>query len=193
MRTAASMSAVLALLSGVLVSPAARAEESWVNEARGIATAVPQRLLAVLTQEIEQGGPAHAVDACQIQAPQMARKASETTGWQVRRVTLRERNPKAVPDAWERAALEDFDRRAAAGESPATLERAERVVENGQPVYRYVRALPVQAVCLNCHGAAERQSPELRERLRTLYPDDKAVGYELGQIRGVVTLRKNAP
>ena len=69
-------------------------------------------------------------------------------------MSLRERNPKAVPDAWERAALEDFDRRAAAGESPATLEKAEVVVENGQKMQRYMRALPTQALCLSCHGPA---------------------------------------
>lgn len=54
----------------------------------------------------------------------MAKAASEQTGWMVKRVSLQNRNPKAVPDAWERAVLEDFDKRAAAGESPTTLEKA---------------------------------------------------------------------
>ena len=39
----------------------------------------------------------------------MAKAASEQSGWTIKRVSLRNRNPKAVPDAWERAALEEFD------------------------------------------------------------------------------------
>ena len=43
----------------------------------------------------------------------MAAAASQNTGWAIRRVSLKNRNPKAVPDAWEQAVLEDFDRRRA--------------------------------------------------------------------------------
>jgi hypothetical protein len=108
----------------------------------------------------------------------------------VRRVSLRNRNPKAVPDAWERAALEEFDRRAAAGESPATLEKAELVVVDGARTYRYMRALPVQPLCLACHGDPAQMSPAVKERLKALYPEDKAVGYAPGQIRGAMTIKK---
>ena len=169
------------------------ADEPWVGEARGVATAIPPKLLAVLKQEIEQGGPEQAIGACNEKAPQMARAASQQTGWQIRRVSLRERNPKAVPDAWERATLEDFDRRAAAGENPATLERAEVVRQDGQPVQRYMRALPTQELCLSCHGDASRFGPGLKERLHTLYPADKATGYSVGQLRGAITLRRVLP
>lgn len=169
------------------------ADASWVGEARGVASAVPPKLLAVLTQELERGGPAHAMAACNEQAPLLARHASQQTGWQVRRVTLRERNPQAVPDAWERATLEDFDRRAAAGEAPATLERAEVVVQNGQPVQRYMRALPVQPLCLSCHGDPAHLAPAVKERLNTLYPADRATGYAVGQLRGAITLQRPAP
>ena len=107
-------------------------------------------------------------------------------------MSLRNRNPRAVPDAWERAALEDFDRRAASGEAPATLEKAEIVTENGKQSYRYMRALPTQPLCLNCHGLPEQLTPAVKERLKTLYPDDKAVGYRPGEIRGAMTIRKPA-
>ena len=120
----------------------------------------------------------------------MARAASEKTGWAIRRVSLKQRNPKAVPDAWELAALQDFDRRAAAGESPATLEKAELVVEGGQSVQRYMRALPTQQLCLQCHGAAADLSPAVTAQLRSVYPADQAVGYRAGEIRGAITLRR---
>ncbi|MBK7616559.1 MAG: DUF3365 domain-containing protein [Vitreoscilla sp.] len=170
------------------------ADEAWVSEARGVATALPPKLLAVLKTEIDQGGLEQAIGACNEKAPQMGKAASEQSGWQVRRVSLRQRNPKAVPDAWESAVLADFDRRAAAGESPATLERAE-VVSNdqGKPQYRYLRALPVQELCTSCHGDAKAMNPGVKAKLATLYPHDQAVGYSPGQIRGAVALKKSVP
>lgn len=170
--------------------PLAAQDAAWVGDARKVATAIPPKLLAVLTEEIGKGGPEGAIGVCRDVAPQMAKTASAETGWAIRRVSLRNRNPRAVPDAWERAVLEDFDRRAAAGEAPATLEKAEIVVVDGKQHYRYMRALPVQPLCLNCHGAPEQLTPAVRQKLKELYPDDKATGYKPGDIRGAMTIRK---
>jgi mono/diheme cytochrome c family protein len=120
----------------------------------------------------------------------MAKAASEQSGWAIRRVSLRNRNPKAVPDAWELAALKDFDQRAAAGETPATLEKFGVVDTASGKEYRYMKALPMQQVCLACHGAADAIAPDVAEKIHTLYPADKATGYSLGDIRGAITIRK---
>jgi len=165
-------------------------EPAWVGEARKVAGSVPPKLLAVLTEEIGKNGPEGAILVCRDKAPQLAKAASDETGWSVRRVSLRNRNPRAVPDGWERAALEDFDRRAASGESATTLEKAEIVTEGGKQSYRYMRALPTQSLCLNCHGSPEQLTPAVLEKLKALYPDDKAVGYRPGDIRGAMTIRK---
>lgn len=181
--------AVLAACTTPVKSP----DMAWVGEARGVANAVPPKLVAVLQEEIARGGPESAIEVCKDKAPAMARAASEQSGWTVRRVSLRNRNPKAVPDAWERAALEDFDRRAAAKEPAAKLERAEVVMENGKPVQRYMRALPTMELCMQCHGAAEKLKPAVVAKLKAMYPDDRATGYAIGDIRGAMTLRRAAP
>jgi hypothetical protein len=193
--------ALCAVLAGLLAAcatpepapPAPAPPPAWVAQASAVAAAVPPNLLAVLQAEIARGGAENAVEACRVTAPQMARTASQQSGWSIRRVSLRNRNPKAVPDAWERAALEDFDRRAAARESPATLQRAETVQENGQSVQRYIRALPTMELCTQCHGTADQLKPAVVERLKALYPDDRATGYRVGELRGAITLRRPVP
>jgi hypothetical protein len=180
------VSIVLALAAASVFADDAK----LLDEARGVAMSVPPRLLAVLQEEIAKGGPEGAIDVCRDKAPQLAKEASEKTGWQVRRVSLKNRNPKAVPDAWEQAALQDFDRRAAAGENPVTLEKGEVVVDGGNKVYRYMKALPVQPLCLNCHGAAENMSPATKAKLAERYPGDLGTGYAVGQIRGAMTIRR---
>lgn len=168
-------------------------EPAWVGAARGISTSVPPKLLAVLMGAIQKSGPADAISVCKDEAPKMARAASEQTGWQVRRVSLGNRNPVAVPDAWERKTLEAFDRSQAAGTDASTLERWEVVTENGQPVRRYMRALPTQPLCVQCHGPADKLGPGVAERLAQLYPNDRGTGYAVGQIRGAMTLRQLVP
>lgn len=191
-----NLGALARMTSGALVAllwmsqPALAEEAAWVTDARGVAAAVPPKLLELLNAEIAKAGPASAVGVCKEKAPQMAKAASEKSGWSIRRVSVRNRNSKAVPDAWELAALEDFDRRMSAGEKPAALEKFDVLETAGVKEYRYMKALPMQQVCLACHGASENLAPEVAERLKALYPADKAVGYSLGQIRGAITIRK---
>jgi len=180
------------VLSAVLIAslPAFADDAAWTVEARKVASEVPPRLLATLSAALDKGGADGAIAVCRDEAPRLAKAASEQSGWSVKRVSLRPRNPKAVPDEWERAALEDFDRRAAAGESPAMLEKAEVVTEGGRSMQRYLRALPTQPLCLACHGAAASLSPAVSAQLRALYPADQAVGYRVGDIRGAMTLAR---
>lgn len=180
------------LLSVALLSSlnASADEAPWLADARKVATSVPPKLLAVLNEEIAKGGPESAIAVCREKAPQLAKAASEQTGWAIRRVSLRNRNPKATPDAWERSVLEEFDRRAAAGENSAALEKAEIVVNGEQKEYRYMKALPVQKLCLACHGEAQMLSSDVTAQLNKLYPEDKGIGYSVGQIRGAMTIRK---
>jgi hypothetical protein len=171
----------------------AAASAPWVADARQVASALPPKLMSVLLPSIEKDGAAGAVQTCNVEAPKLGKQASDASGWSVRRVSLRNRNPKAVPDDWERAVLADFDRRAAAGEKPQTLERADEVMVDGKRTLRYMKALPVADMCLACHGAPAGLAPGVGDKLKALYPDDRATGYKVGDIRGAVTLRKPAP
>ena len=179
-----------ALVAALLSLPILAQDDVLLKDARNVAGAVPLKLLDVLNTQIAKDGPASAVAVCNEKAPQMAKTASEQSGWAIRRVSLRNRNPKAVPDAWELAALKDFDQRTAAGEKPATLEKFGVVDTAGGKEYRYMKALPTQQVCLACHGAADALAPDVTAKIQALYPDDKATGYSIGQIRGAITLRK---
>jgi hypothetical protein len=56
---------------------------------------------------------------------------------------------------------------------------------------RYFKPIVVQELCLTCHGNKESFSPELKTALKEKYPDDKAVDYRPGDLRGMwsVTFR----
>jgi hypothetical protein len=162
-------------------------DEALFAEARKVATTLPPKLLVALQEEIARTGAEGAIPVCKDMAPKMAGEISQQSGWKIKRVSLKARNDaRATPDEWEKAVLEDFDKRAASGESPAKLEKGEKIGDE----YRFVKALPVQALCLGCHGPAERLSPAVKTVLGQHYPNDRATGYSEGQIRGVISVRK---
>jgi hypothetical protein len=60
-------------------------------------------------------------------------------------------------------------------------------------VFRYMKALPIQEACLNCHGDPAAVSADLKAKLAKLYPGDQATGYKLGAIRGALTVKRPLP
>ncbi len=165
-------------------------DAALITETKMTALAIPPKLLQMVQDEIDKGSYHGAIAACNDKAPKMAAAASQNTGWAIRRVSLKNRNPKAVPDAWEQAALEDFDRRRAAGENAAMMEKAEIVTEGDKRTLRYIKALPTQKLCLNCHGSGDQMAAEAKAKLAELYPNDKATGYSEGQVRGALTVKR---
>lgn len=164
------------------------AEDALLLETRAVATAMPPKLMAELQKEMAAGSLVSAIAACRDTAPQMAKEISAKTGWQIRRVSLKNRNPKAVPDAWEKAVLTEFDQRVAAGADAATLEKAEIIDDT----YRYMKALPTQPMCLSCHGNAGEIPADVKTKLRELYPDDRATGYTVGAVRGAISIKRSS-
>lgn len=161
------------------------------EETRKVANDLVAQIRGELTKELEFSGPLRAVIVCKYTVPEISSSLSRKTGWRVTRVALKPRNPAlGAADAWEQKVLLDFERRAERGEKPETLEAGEVVSEPGGRYYRYMKALPLGPVCISCHGAPERLTPNLKALLETEYPHDRATGYSVGQVRGAVTIKR---
>jgi hypothetical protein len=189
MRTAFT---VLSIVFAIVTPAMAQSDiEMETRGARALAGQLLQPLGATLMAELAANGPEGAIGVCKQVAPDIAGSLSRQTGSKVARVSLRTRNAMlGAPDAWEQAVLADFDRKAAAGDKPETLERAEFVDEPAGRYFRYMKAIPVQPMCLACHGAAENIPDGVKQKLALDYPKDRATGYAAGQIRGAVTVKK---
>jgi len=179
------------LLLGAMLPPATA--DDFTIAARATASDLIQRLGAVLKKEMAAGGPEKAIVVCRDVAPGLAGELSRRTGAHVSRVSLKTRNPLlGQPDAWEQRVLAEFDQQAAQGVKPETLERSEFVTEPQGRFFRYMKAIPVQPLCLSCHGTTDSIPDTVKTRLATDYPHDRATGYALGQIRGAVTIKQSA-
>ncbi len=163
----------------------------FVEDARSTALGMQKELAGKLMKEIEAKGPEGAIGVCSTLAPNAALEISRGKGWKVSRVSLKPRNALLGPaDAWEQKVLLDFDARAAKGENPGALEHFEIVDEPAGRQFRYMKALPVAPLCVNCHGPSDKLAPGIRERLAKDYLSDRATGYAPGQIRGAITIKR---
>ena len=159
-----------------------------VEASRAAAKQLFETLRDEMQTAVQSGGPVAGIEVCHDKAQALSRKVSEEKGWQVGRTSLKIRNPKNAPDAWETQVLEEFQKRKAAGESLEDMEKSEVVTDGGKQYFRYMKAIPLGGVCSNCHGPVLK--PEVVEKLDEYYPQDKARGFQVGDLRGAFTIKQ---
>ncbi|CAK8713977.1 HAMP domain-containing protein [Candidatus Electronema halotolerans] len=84
------------------------------------------------------------------------------------------RKEENAPDAFEKEAVSRF-------KADKSLEFVGQY-ENGR--YRYARPLFVEESCLQCHGDPKDAPPTVLEK----YGSEKAFGYKVGQVRGIISV-----
>ncbi|MFW1676715.1 Tll0287-like domain-containing protein [Pontibacter sp. JAM-7] len=177
-------------LSGVVMAePQPVDMPTLQSEAKVLIQSLAANLSAELQQAISTGGLAAGLHVCNLKAQPLTHAVTEGSEWRVGRTSLKLRNPDNAPDSWELKVLQDFQIQAAAGADLMTLAYAEVLVEDdGRRVYRMMKAIPIGEKCLACHGSEVKQ--EVQNTLETLYPQDQARGFAVGDLRGAFSVRK---
>jgi len=156
----------------LLAAPAAGGGEQVATGRELLApfkSALQQALLAGLEQ-----GPVEAISVCRIEAPGIAAGLS-VDGVRVGRSSHKLRNPANAPPTWVAPLLDGYRDR--------PDDREARTVLLGDGMAGYVEPIVVQPLCLACHG--ETLDAAVAEALATHYPSDRAIGYSVGDLRGV--------
>jgi hypothetical protein len=187
MRVARALLLAVVLPGAALASdPAATGDE--------VAGRLFASLMTVLQEKIATEGPVAAISYCRLEAlPLTAQIAEEFPEVQsVRRTALRVRNPANAPDATDRTVLQDWLARwnPAAPSAPVLKEFTK---DDGTREVRYYRPVPVMASCLTCHGHGDDIDAAVRAAITSDYPDDQAVGFEEGDLRGAIVVTFGAP
>jgi hypothetical protein len=165
--------------------------QARVEAAKAAAGDFLRRLGGTMKTEMQAGGPVAAMKVCRDVAPDIANDISLDNGWKVVRVGTRVRNPMlGLADTWEQRVLQDFKKRAAEGEGFDAMTHYEVVDEPAGRSLRFMKAIGVAPQCLICHGGAEQIAEPLRVQLQSLYPYDRAVGYQAGDLRGAVSIKQ---
>lgn len=146
-------------------------------------------LKAELQSAMATDGAVAAIKVCNLRAPDIAAAKGDQHGFRIGRTSQKVRSSANVPDEWEAARLQEFSAAVDDGAAMSTLEIAAVVESDDGPVFRYMKAIPTEDVCLACHG--KELAPEVINILNELYPEDQARGFATGDLRGAFTLTRD--
>ena len=175
------------LLSGCLTQTVDT--QTYLHDAQKTTQAFTQQLGGTLKQQIQSQGIVSAIPFCKEVATTIAQQYS-TDKKTVTRVSTKARNrQQGIPDAWEEKVLQSFLQQQSADPAKANLEYSQITTENNARYYRYAKAIKVQPMCLACHGQKNDISTEVKNALDQYYPNDIARDYQVGDVRGAVSIR----
>jgi uncharacterized protein YktA (UPF0223 family) len=109
---------------------------------------------------------------------EIGKKFYKETGYQLRQVSSKYRNPKNKPDKFEEKALAEFEK----DKNLSEYKGVDNI--DGQKVLRYLIPLHIEEACLKCHSAKETVPKIIQED----YPEDKATDYVFGDLRGAISV-----
>jgi mono/diheme cytochrome c family protein len=133
-----------------------------------------------LLKAIQAGGPEHAVDFCSTRAIALTDSMGRELHAGIKRVSDRNRNPANAVNADELAYIQAARARMEQGEKPLP-----QLQQHGDSAVGYY-PIVMDALCLQCHGSRETDiSPSTWSVLQARYPDDRAYGFALGELRGI--------
>ena len=145
-----------------------RAQQELVLAATG---ALVSELMGELMASLEAGDPSAAIGVCKDKAPAVAANVSGQYGLTLGRTSNKLRNPANTAPHW---AMEYVD---GLVDTPTYV-----VGPNGE----LGALLPIKLVaeCQMCHGPADMIDDEIKTAIAEYYPDDQAVGFVEGDLRG---------
>lgn len=171
-------------LASMLMASCNNRQKVTDEEVREKGAAVSAKLLAALlselTSEMNENGVVGAINYCSLEALPITHQISEEEDVELGRVSHRFRNPLNAANDEELRLIDDYIQLQQAGESlsPVVLE--------GKGTKTFYSPIVLGApLCLSCHGKSTEIDPRVLEVINERYPDDRAVNFELNEVRGM--------
>lgn len=150
------------------------------QQAKKISQEAFAALSGALQKAITEGGVLNAIAVCKTQAMPITNAVGEANQVEVKRIAVRYRNPDNAVNGTEMQLFEDWSTQMARGEEPAAI-----VLHEGENRIWYGAIRLGNPLCLQCHGQPGKDIAEATlAQLRSSYPDDRATGFALGDLRG---------
>ena len=141
-----------------------------------------------LMKAVQEGGVINALDFCNLNAYPLVDSLERKYHANIRRATIKTRNPDDAPDEVENEIIQKYTELLAKGK---TADPDVRKLDDN--LWLYTKPIILDnAMCLNCHGTPGTDiSNENYDHIRKLYPDDKAINYKVGELRGIWSIAFN--
>ncbi len=164
--------------------------EQIKNGLRADAKEFMSSLKSILVKEMQTNGIVAAVSVCSDTAQILTNNYGVKKGLYIKRVSFKNRNPNNLPDEFESKVLKYFEELKSSNTLNEKTEYIDVVEVEGVTSVRYLKPIIMQAPCLSCHGSVENIGDDVKVILKSNYPNDKATGYQIDDLRGAVSIQK---
>lgn len=137
-------------------------------------------LLSHVSGAMKEGGSLHAVEFCSLSASGITDSINTEYNCSISRVTDKNRNPDNGLKSRIDQQLWDYY---LSGNDGSMLH--DTVLVEGQKAIYYKPIITGMPACLQCHGPENEIDPVTYKKITEIYPDDKATGYALNDLRGL--------
>ena len=129
---------------------------------------------------IKKKGTKEAVTFCNERAYALTDSMETVNNAKIKRVSDKPRNQNNKANAVELAHIESFKTMVTSQEEVKPI-----VEEEGNTVHFYL-PITTNSMCLQCHGTPNKElKTDTYKTIKGLYPNDKAIGYDVNQVRGI--------
>lgn len=149
------------------------------TEAKKILGPIKKAFMGELKSGMKEG-PYNAIDSCHLKAPHLI-EHDQGDQYEIGRTSNKIRNPKNKAPKWAQEILAKYEK------STAENPMKPHTFDVGEDKKAYVEPIYVKPLCLNCHGAARGS---VAKKLKKLYPEDGAMGYKVGDFRGLFYIKQ---
>lgn len=133
-----------------------------------------------LMSKIQKEGTVAALEFCNLKAYPLTDSMAISLNAKIKRVSDKPRNPNNKANKNELEYIAIFKRDVLNDKESEPI-----VVQNSEHVNVYY-PIKTNGKCLQCHGNKTAQiEPKTMSRILKLYPNDKAIGYDINQVRGI--------
>jgi hypothetical protein len=152
----------------------------WGEE---ISKEAQEQLMKTLQTAITEHGVPGAVEFCNTKALPILKEVGDQYGVIIRRPSNNYRNPVDRPNKNEEPVLEAYEYNEKKG--IRSEPNIQKVTEGNLLLFTNAITIP-GALCLNCHGEPGKDiNEETLNKINQLYPEDKAQGHKIGDLRGM--------
>lgn len=176
-----------ALLNAQMLTPQDKEYTNIVANGKAATKLLLETLQKNMQEHMKQGGVMGALSFCSNEAYALTEKVNSQLpeGISTKRISMKYRNPANEPQNDEAKILNFFEK----NQNALPEFEVEKVDEH---TYKFYKPLTInKPVCLVCHCDLAT-NPALQKAITQKYPNDKAFGYKMNDLRGavVVTIKR---
>jgi hypothetical protein len=151
--------------------------DSLINLGNEITQATFESLRGELQKALQDGGIENALRYCNVKAVPLTDSLSRLHDVSLVRISNKNRNPDNSASNFETELINRYEEE--------IENRVPQLIKSGNAII-YYKPIIAQAMCLNCHGTpGESLLLDNHSLIKSLYPNDKAIDYREGNVRGL--------